>query len=321
MRKHHVALSFAGEQREFVERVGNCLKAEKIDVYYDRHDQSNSWGENLKDYFGKIYREEAYLIVLFVSKDYVKKEIPRHEAKNAMTNPNNIVLVAKFDDSRLDGEDESKIFMEIEEGTAPQSLSGKIKDVLVRRGIVFGEESQENSFVEERENVLDSSIEISILSHENIPTPYSSVYPIRREIPQEKPSISEGVFKFSPPVKKDVYSFYFADKNHSGVYIKNVSVGERVKVKLNLRKNVGSIAGCKHIEIPNFNFKINPIIDSLSRKYFYLKNGICKGKEGKPYYFEFRENLTLENFSGEVTQVRILHGIKAPLFLVEYIKT
>ncbi len=79
MRKYHVALSFAGEQRNFIREVANKLKEKQLKVFFDEHDQSKGWGCEPYDYFGQIYSKEAYLVVLFISKEYiVYKQDKRH---------------------------------------------------------------------------------------------------------------------------------------------------------------------------------------------------------------------------------------------------
>jgi len=45
-----IGLSFASDQREYVERVAEELNYRGIRVYYDAYDQANLWGRDLESY-------------------------------------------------------------------------------------------------------------------------------------------------------------------------------------------------------------------------------------------------------------------------------
>ena len=42
-KKYHVALSFAGEDRAYVNEVANALQAEGVDVFYDKFEEDELW--------------------------------------------------------------------------------------------------------------------------------------------------------------------------------------------------------------------------------------------------------------------------------------
>ena len=68
-----VALSFAGEDREFVEQVAEHLKRNNIRVFYDRYEKLRLWGKDLADELDKIYRKDSKYVVMFISEHYAKK--------------------------------------------------------------------------------------------------------------------------------------------------------------------------------------------------------------------------------------------------------
>lgn len=78
-----VALSFAGEQRDYVEKVAIILKRKGLDVFYDKFKQSHLWGKNLVEYFQKVYYSKSKFCIMFISRDYLRKMWPVHERKNA----------------------------------------------------------------------------------------------------------------------------------------------------------------------------------------------------------------------------------------------
>ena len=73
MKKYHIALSFAGEDRKYVEEVANYLQAAGVDVFYDLFEEEDLWGKDLYEHLTSIYRDQAMFTVMFVSEFYVKK--------------------------------------------------------------------------------------------------------------------------------------------------------------------------------------------------------------------------------------------------------
>ena len=74
--KFDVALSFAGEDRGYVENVAEELKVNGIKVHYDRFNQVDAWGKDLAEHFDEIYRKQAKYCVMFISEHYAKKVWP-----------------------------------------------------------------------------------------------------------------------------------------------------------------------------------------------------------------------------------------------------
>ena len=78
-----VALSFAGEQRAYVEQVADILERKGLEVFYDRFKQSQLWGKNLVEYFKEVYYSKSKFCIMFVSSDYLRKMWPVHERRSA----------------------------------------------------------------------------------------------------------------------------------------------------------------------------------------------------------------------------------------------
>jgi hypothetical protein len=45
--KYHVALSFWGEDRDFVGKVAAQLRLDCVNVYYDKYEEVDPWGKDL----------------------------------------------------------------------------------------------------------------------------------------------------------------------------------------------------------------------------------------------------------------------------------
>ncbi len=101
--KYHIALSFAGEDRKYVEQVATHLVSEGVDVFYDKFDEANLWGKDLYTHLQDIYENKAVFTVMFVSEHYKKKLWTNHERTSAQarafTESREYILPAFFDES------------------------------------------------------------------------------------------------------------------------------------------------------------------------------------------------------------------------------
>jgi hypothetical protein len=80
---YNVALSFAGEDREYAEQLATELQSVGLTVFYDRFEQSTMWGRNLYDHLADVYGHRCDFCVMIVSKYYLAKQWPNHERQNA----------------------------------------------------------------------------------------------------------------------------------------------------------------------------------------------------------------------------------------------
>lgn len=103
MPKYHVALSFAGEDRAYVEKVALQLQAEGVDVFYDKFEEANLWGKDLYTHLSNVYQNMAMFTVMFVSDAYHTKLWTNHERKSAQArafaDSSEYILPAFFDES------------------------------------------------------------------------------------------------------------------------------------------------------------------------------------------------------------------------------
>lgn len=106
-RSFDVALSFAGEDRDYVEQVANILKDLGVTVFYDRFEQVNLWGADLAEHLGKIYGADSRYVVLFASRHYAAKAWPNHEKQFALgrhlRGDTGRILPVRIDDTEIPG--------------------------------------------------------------------------------------------------------------------------------------------------------------------------------------------------------------------------
>lgn len=102
-----VALSFAGSDRLYVERVAAALRGSGLAVFYDADQQVDLWGVDLAEYLDAVYRQRSRYVVMFISQQYGERAWTRHERRSALARAieerEPYILPARFDDTELPG--------------------------------------------------------------------------------------------------------------------------------------------------------------------------------------------------------------------------
>lgn len=106
-RPYQVALSFAGEQREYVRDVARALAARHVAVFYDEFEANTLWGKDGAEHFHQIYSRDTRYVVMFISAEYVAKAWTRQERRSAisrqMKDEAEYILPVRFDDTAVPG--------------------------------------------------------------------------------------------------------------------------------------------------------------------------------------------------------------------------
>lgn len=104
---YDIALSFAGENRDYVEEVATTLKIYGVRVFYDKFEEHILWGKNLISYLQEIYKNKAKYTVMFISEHYAKKVWTNHERQSmqerAFRESEEYILPARFDNTEIPG--------------------------------------------------------------------------------------------------------------------------------------------------------------------------------------------------------------------------
>jgi len=105
--KYDVCLSFAGDDRRYVQAVAEKLRKTGVRVFYDRYEQVELWGKDLYAHLSDIYSTAARFCVLFVSASYARRVWTNHERaaaqERAIKEHGEYVLPARFDGTRIPG--------------------------------------------------------------------------------------------------------------------------------------------------------------------------------------------------------------------------
>lgn len=132
---YDVCLTFAGEERSYVEMVAQGLKEHGLKVFYDEDEKVSLWGKNLVEHFDHIYREASRYCIMFISAAYAAKRWTRHERRSALARAlieeGEYILPARFDDTELPGIPPTVGYLDLRD-IAPATLVEFVLEKLMR---------------------------------------------------------------------------------------------------------------------------------------------------------------------------------------------
>jgi hypothetical protein len=106
-REYDVCLSFAGEDRAYVDAVAVVAAAQDIRIFYDAYEAVELWGKDLYQHLTEVYQKKAAYCVIFISAAYARKLWTKHELRaaqaRAFTENEEYILPARFDDTSVPG--------------------------------------------------------------------------------------------------------------------------------------------------------------------------------------------------------------------------
>lgn len=104
---YDLAVSFAGEQRDFALSISSRLDASGYAIFYDDFEAAQLWGSDLSEKLGEIYEKQARYCLILVSHDYVNKKWTKLERRfaisRALEQRGEYILPIRMDDSALPG--------------------------------------------------------------------------------------------------------------------------------------------------------------------------------------------------------------------------
>lgn len=127
--EYDVALSFAGEDRDYVEKVAAYLKDKGINVFYDDYEKVKLWGKDLYIHLDEVYRKKAKYCVMFLSKAYASKVWTNHERSSAQARAfgekEEYILPVRFDNTEIPGIRPTVGYLDLK-GISPEELGESI---------------------------------------------------------------------------------------------------------------------------------------------------------------------------------------------------
>jgi len=133
---HEIVLSFAGEDRAYVEQVAEYLTKQGVNCFYDRYEDVTLWGKDLTEHLDKVYQSARYC-VMFISMHYANKVWPNHERRSALARAVKekveYILPVRFDDIEIPGLRHTIGYVDLHEKN-PEQLGEMILRKLGRTG-------------------------------------------------------------------------------------------------------------------------------------------------------------------------------------------
>lgn len=134
---YDVAISYAGEDRLYVDDFVECLKARGVDVFYDLDEEATLWGADLPEVLLDIFQKKARTAVVFISEHYVKKPWAMFEGRTVIgrtiTEHGTYLLPVRIDDTELPGL-RPEIVYQTTAAKSPSELVSRVISSLTVRG-------------------------------------------------------------------------------------------------------------------------------------------------------------------------------------------
>ena len=321
--KFDIALSFAGEQREYVDQVANLLKQKGISTFYDSFEEANLWGKNLYDYLSDIYLNQARYTIMFISSDYSKKLWTNHERQSmqarAFQESSEYILPARFDDTEIPGVLPTIGYIGLE-NKSPEDFVAIIEKKLIYSGGTIPSENLRKalSTVTSIPKIDPKEICISISDSEN-PIQNSEVVLLADNGTTIKGvTDAEGKVKFEVKTRRS-YTVIASHADYPSAFSEKFDSSEDLMIKLNKVENIGSIISYSTCHIPGLKGRLNPILDSSNRTYFYADNIAIDGGKQQPVPFFVNEPIQVEDSNGVIMNL-IFRSIKGRTAVIDYVK-
>ena len=323
-----VALSFAGEDREYVAEVAGDLRASGISVFYDRFEEVRLWGKNLYVHLTDIYENRARFSVMFVSDAYAQKawcDVERRAMQaRAYREYEEYILPARFDDTAIPELDDGTGFIDLRSRT-PAEFASLVRAKLVQAGFsIPSRQARRADFSVEplprRDQVHDGLVQttVSVVDQHGIPVAGAQVAAVS----------GNGTAKVGVTDATGVAAFGFRLRREMDILIAHPATGgavvpgwdpfDNARVVLPLDDAVGSIICNRTCYIPGLAGRLNVILDDLGRTYLYANNMAFDGERRSPAAFETGIAFLLEDADGVLMEVTIMH-VRSDYSLLRYV--
>jgi len=321
--KFDIALSFAGEDRNYVDQVANLLRDSGVKVFYDLFEEANLWGKNLYDYLSDIYMNKAEYTIMFISKYYAEKLWPTHERQamqaRAFQEHQEYILPARFDETPIPGVLPTVGYISLS-GREPKQFVEIIHKKLVNSGYsvpsALIRKSLFSAATIPRTDQKQPTITVKSSQADHIGG--AQVVAIAdNDTTKSSKTDEDGRAVLTIPTRRQ-YQLLVAHPKYPGAIIHKWDPGEDIVVTLDASENTGSVICHSTGYIPGLEGRLNPILDTGNRTYLYADNIAINGGENQPATFKVDQPFELEDSNGTVMQVRVLH-IQGRTSLIQYV--
>jgi hypothetical protein len=163
--QNEIALSFAGEDRAYVEMVARFLDSHGVSLFYDAYEQTDLWGKDLYSHLSEVYSGAQKFVVMFISRHYAEKVWTNHERRaaqsRALTEKSEFILPVRFDDTPIEGLLPTVGYLDARR-LSPEVLASKILEKLGRPIIL----SKANKLPAPQSPLLHGEVAFDYSSHD-----------------------------------------------------------------------------------------------------------------------------------------------------------
>ena len=322
---YHVALSHAGEQREYVAEVAKLLSERNVRCFYDKDEEINLWGKNIPDALKDIYAgKKAHFVVVFISAEYAEKAFPKFELEHALSHAiqqnQEYILPVRFDSTDVPGLPSTTTYIDLKDKN-PADLSKMIIQKITGMGIYLGPGTQDTTAEWSKcPKANEDEITISVKDASGNCISGANIYLIHQN-GTHHPSQSNqtGTAKFRiDQTNKNFHTIFIAHDDFPACIIDNLLCDADLDITLKRRNNISSMIITGTGYIPGIKGRLNPILDSSNRTYLYAGNISINNGSPQPTYFKFGENISIVDCFGKSADVKI-HRIIQQCAILDYI--
>ncbi|SHJ49057.1 toll/interleukin-1 receptor domain-containing protein [Aquimarina spongiae] len=315
--EYDVALSFAGENRVYVDEVANSLKEKGIKVFYDAFEEASLWGKNLYEYLSDIYQNKARYTVMFISNFYNEKLWTNHERVSmqarAFQESREYILPARFDDTEIPGILKTVGYVSLQSKT-PEELA-----ILIEKKI-----KKDQTFFRRRWSKLSTMISpkpfifsIKIADKSGIPVKNAKVVLVAGNSTYLEGNSDENGIAHVLIRTRKLYTVLIAHPEYPAVLFPNMNPKEDIEVTIEKTEGFGSLVINKSGQLPMMAGKIEPILTSDKKYALYADNIAIEGGIPQPCDFELNKSLSLEDNAGNIIHLTF-RFFQGRIALVDY---
>lgn len=307
-----VALSFAGENRDYVAQVAHALNDRGVRVFYDDFREAELWGKDLYLYFREIYFKKARFTVMFASEAYARKAWPSHERASAqaraLTADAEYILPCRFDDVEVPGLLPTTHIVDLRRKT-PIELAELICQKLVLTGAELAPPPfpDTNTTSGSRPAVASSEFVVMVRDSSGAPVHGATVLAVAANGTHVGGTTdAAGTVQLASPVRRAA-TVYCAHPTRSAHLERDHDSGRDLTIVLPGPQGVGSLIidqGTGYI--PGLNGRLNPIFQSPGRFYLYADNVSVNDQPTQPTHLVANVVFKLEDAQGTVVEARLL---------------
>lgn len=317
-----IALSFAGEDRVYVDGVAHALRNRGIKVFYDLFEEADLWGKDLYAHLSEIYQRRARFTVMFISEAYNRKLWTNHERRaaqaKAFQEAQEYILSARFDDTEIPGVLPTVGYVSLKDRT-PDDLASLISKKLVSAGGSVPTELVRKDFASVSINSSATPTECFVIVTDDEKKPIPEVTVTAQAdngTTVEGRTGVDGRCVLAIQTRRP-YKLLIAHSAYPAAIIERVDPAEGAQVTLPRTENIGSIVIHSTGYIPGLNGRLNPILDTGERKYLYADNIAIDGGALQPATFEINVPIELEDANGVIVFATVKH-IASRLSLLQF---